>query len=706
MRKFLILIFTLFASLMFFACGEEKITIEFDSLGGSAISNVEIELEKIADFKLPEAPVKEGFKFDGWYLDADFTKEFVSLEGLEGTIKLYAKWVEESVNVLDKTYKVSFYVDGALLEEYNGSAIALTYPEIKEVSGKSFFGWYEDSECTKLFAGLGTNEEITLYGKYVDVPTDSIAVKYVVNGTSYVNEIVKKNEFALNAPSFDDAKFSGWYTDKYLSNEFTSIDEVEFVNENEVVLYGVKLESINGVYTFNTDFSLETATQGISQKGEASVQLVMEYKNFNLLDLANSEMHFQISIDSNDESLNVNEYEEVHLYLKESKVYLYNPAESEQAYIDLTQVLPLVKEFYKMAIIEMEAGKDSIENNEELSSASKLLTEYLMNLELTAEQKTELNALVETLKPVEVVNGSSTSYTITDAQIQSFVSKLGDFVTKHFKDLFGEIFKMFMGYSDVESTKEYVDEFGNKFVSGEAGWYDANEKFHSYAEDTEFDYGMISDTGYYVPYYAYGYVFDTNDNYKAIKGELSYNFDTFEEVLITYEPDGWYEFVDGEKVFHNISEDFENQAYGWVEEGYYYSPSGNIYNITTGEVVSQEELIDQEIDAVIAEMSEAIKLIDTFIKANVLKSTVTIYDNNEGFKIELNGDIDFTPFSTTGEEIVTNYKLNYTYEVKISYDVPSINYPSFDGALDITNELLNGFGEIGIPEINDAPAFE
>ena len=145
MKRLLVFILTMFASFMLFACGEDKLVIEFDTAGGNAISNVELELDKLGDFKLPEVPVKEGFEFKGWYLDAEFKNEFKSLEGFEGTVKLYAKWEEVPADPT-QTYKISFYVDGNLVDTFEGMGLALVYPEVEAKDGKAFMGWYTDSE--------------------------------------------------------------------------------------------------------------------------------------------------------------------------------------------------------------------------------------------------------------------------------------------------------------------------------------------------------------------------------------------------------------------------------------------------------------------------------------------------------------------------------------------------------------------------------
>lgn len=73
----------------------DKVVVEFETNGGSEVSKIELKVEDIAQFTLPEDPVKEGFVFDGWYLDVDLTNPFESLPTDVKNIKLYAKWEEE-----------------------------------------------------------------------------------------------------------------------------------------------------------------------------------------------------------------------------------------------------------------------------------------------------------------------------------------------------------------------------------------------------------------------------------------------------------------------------------------------------------------------------------------------------------------------------------------------------------------------------------
>lgn len=82
--------------------------VSFHTSGGSAITDIKIQFgEKMAR---PEAPVREGYTFEGWYKDIHLTEKWDFDEDIvQGNMSLYAKWslIEmeetEGKEVLDDT---------------------------------------------------------------------------------------------------------------------------------------------------------------------------------------------------------------------------------------------------------------------------------------------------------------------------------------------------------------------------------------------------------------------------------------------------------------------------------------------------------------------------------------------------------------------------------------------------------------------------
>ncbi|UZP03101.1 InlB B-repeat-containing protein [Clostridium botulinum] len=68
--------------------------VTFNTDGGSSVSAItNIKSGKTID--LPKEPTKSGYKFDGWYKDDDFDKEFTEDTKIRSNIKVYAKWIKE-----------------------------------------------------------------------------------------------------------------------------------------------------------------------------------------------------------------------------------------------------------------------------------------------------------------------------------------------------------------------------------------------------------------------------------------------------------------------------------------------------------------------------------------------------------------------------------------------------------------------------------
>lgn len=184
MRKFRIilsLILIAVLAMIFVACGETNdndgttddgtsgITISFDTQGGSEMSPLVIRAGETVT--IPCEPTKEGFIFDGWYLDADFANSFNIGEPINGDIVLYAKWkVDDGGQIEKPTYTIFFDTLGgneiAPLSISEGAAIVLPQNPTRE--GFIFEGWYLSVEFVDEFdVTAGISSDITLFAKWV-----------------------------------------------------------------------------------------------------------------------------------------------------------------------------------------------------------------------------------------------------------------------------------------------------------------------------------------------------------------------------------------------------------------------------------------------------------------------------------------------------------------------------------------------------------
>ena len=90
-------------------------TVQFVSEHGS-FKDQTIEHGKLIETDKLTIPEVEGYTFDGWYADADYTTEFDFTQPIKRNTKVYAKW-EKNAPVLPDTYELNVsgafvYVDG------------------------------------------------------------------------------------------------------------------------------------------------------------------------------------------------------------------------------------------------------------------------------------------------------------------------------------------------------------------------------------------------------------------------------------------------------------------------------------------------------------------------------------------------------------------------------------------------------------------
>ena len=70
--------------------------LSFDSCGGTPVDAVNY--AKHAYLVAPEEPTREGYRFDGWYLDEDFATPYDNSKPLMGDVTLYGKWVAAEID--------------------------------------------------------------------------------------------------------------------------------------------------------------------------------------------------------------------------------------------------------------------------------------------------------------------------------------------------------------------------------------------------------------------------------------------------------------------------------------------------------------------------------------------------------------------------------------------------------------------------------
>lgn len=120
-------------------------TVKFVSDYGS-FADQTIEHGRLIETDKLTIPEAEGYTFDDWYTDADYTTKFDFTQPIKSNTTVYAKWTA-------KDYKVSFITEHSDAPDsqnvpYNKTA---TNPGELTAEGYTFIGWYADADYTTEF---------------------------------------------------------------------------------------------------------------------------------------------------------------------------------------------------------------------------------------------------------------------------------------------------------------------------------------------------------------------------------------------------------------------------------------------------------------------------------------------------------------------------------------------------------------------------
>lgn len=143
-----------------------------------------------------QAPVADNKVFEGWYYDAECTKEAKEGTAINQDITLYAKMVD--------SYTISFMANGSLFQTLTGTTVKLpnTTPTAKTLV---FDGWYYDEACTKeAKTGDTLTQNTTIYANMLGITNplngqsidddktklETVLYKYIYNGDVEAQELI------------------------------------------------------------------------------------------------------------------------------------------------------------------------------------------------------------------------------------------------------------------------------------------------------------------------------------------------------------------------------------------------------------------------------------------------------------------------------------------------------------------------------------
>jgi uncharacterized repeat protein (TIGR02543 family) len=229
MKKTIFLLAMLLLSFGLIACDDEAMfLVSFETNGGSTMPSFRFDGQ--SELLIPDNPIKEGYLFDGWYMDKDLTipldpTSFLD-KPIDKNIKLYAKWI---LSIEDIFVKVIFnplnHDESHEIEVVVGSKLDIP---VFLFEGHEIEGWYfsDDEGQTFLekwdFEVDTVIEDMTLYAKW-DI--QKYTVIFLDGDLEIQQDIVDYGQAAIapNTPNKEGHTFIGWDTD------FTNVTEHLFV---------------------------------------------------------------------------------------------------------------------------------------------------------------------------------------------------------------------------------------------------------------------------------------------------------------------------------------------------------------------------------------------------------------------------------------------------------------------------------------------
>ena len=227
------------------------------------------------------APTVEGYTFDGWYADADYTTEFDFSTPITGDTKIYAKWTAND-------YYVSFVTEHGAPPtsqnvKYNGTA---TDPGTLTEEGYTFDGWYtDDTYSTKFDFTQPIKSNTTVYAKWT---ANDYEVRFITeHGDAPASQNVKYNGTATDPGklSAEGYTFDGWYADEARTKEFDFTQPIKSNTKvyakwekNAPVLPDTYALNVSGafVYVDGVDVTASAGDTTLPLEKDASVRLVAD----------------------------------------------------------------------------------------------------------------------------------------------------------------------------------------------------------------------------------------------------------------------------------------------------------------------------------------------------------------------------------------------------------------------------------------------
>ena len=255
-------------------------TVMFDSNGGTSIAPKTVNSgDRVSE---PDAPVKIGNTFAGWYSDSDFYTKYNFRNVVGDNITLYAKW-----NLIE--YSIEYELNGGEWEaDYNVSESftvedCFVLPDAEKLSkpGFGFTGWHEKSDLTDsaiLQIQKGTTENKKYYASWEEGVVNYTVRHFKQNISKDGYEEVYDDAQVLTGKTNSQTEATALSYEGFTPEEFSQV-EIKADGTSEVSIY---YSRNSYTVTFDTNGGSEIPAKTVVYGDSAGDYLIPEKKGYYL----------------------------------------------------------------------------------------------------------------------------------------------------------------------------------------------------------------------------------------------------------------------------------------------------------------------------------------------------------------------------------------------------------------------------------------
>ena len=227
----------------------QEYTVFFDVDNGTPVAAVTTSRIE----KQPQT-TREGYTFEGWYTDKNFTEKVTFPYEVTRAQTLYAKWKKN-------TYTVHFETDGGTAVRDMTVSVIESSPST-EKKGYTFEGWYADKNFTeKVTFPYDVTRAQTLYAKW---KKNTYTVHFETDGGTAVRDMTVSVIESSPSTEKKGYTFDGWYADENFTEKVAFPYEVTA----EQTLYAKWTQNIPAGITFTVDADgVLTGAEGLTESG-------------------------------------------------------------------------------------------------------------------------------------------------------------------------------------------------------------------------------------------------------------------------------------------------------------------------------------------------------------------------------------------------------------------------------------------------------